>query len=81
MPGCSWRTLDAFLAGGVVRRLHGDAHDNVGKGLSGGRLVERPDLDDRIVLHLQSAGDPVAPCAHASRQLAVAGEVFGIAGQ
>ncbi|MEJ7583489.1 MAG: hypothetical protein WKF43_05220 [Acidimicrobiales bacterium] len=34
----------AFVPKGVTLRLHGDANDYIGKGLSGGRLVVRPAL-------------------------------------
>ena len=33
----------AFLPAGITLRLYGDANDYVGKGLSGGRVVVRPD--------------------------------------
>lgn len=41
--GTAGQSFGAFLPGGVTLRLHGDANDYVGKGLSGGRLVVRPD--------------------------------------
>lgn len=41
--GTVGQSFGAFLPSGVTLRLHGDANDYVGKGLSGGRLVLRPD--------------------------------------
>ncbi len=41
-PGNSF---GAFVPRGVTLRLHGDANDYVGKGLSGGRIVVRPAED------------------------------------
>jgi glutamate synthase (NADPH) large chain len=41
--GSAGQSFGAFLPRGVTLRLHGDANDYVGKGLSGGRLVLRPD--------------------------------------
>jgi glutamate synthase (NADPH/NADH) large chain len=38
------QSLGAFLPRGITLRLLGDANDYVGKGLSGGRVVVRPDL-------------------------------------
>ncbi|WP_213453955.1 glutamate synthase large subunit [Rhizomonospora bruguierae] len=42
LNGTAGQSFGAFLPGGVTLRLHGDANDYVGKGLSGGRLVVRP---------------------------------------
>jgi glutamate synthase (NADPH/NADH) large chain len=43
LRGSAGQSFGAFAAPGVTLRLHGDANDYVGKGLSGGRLVIRPD--------------------------------------
>jgi glutamate synthase (NADPH/NADH) large chain len=43
LTGTAGQSFGAFLPAGVTLRLHGDANDYVGKGLSGGRLVVRPD--------------------------------------
>ncbi|MCW2599020.1 MAG: glutamate synthase [Frankiales bacterium] len=42
--GSAGQSFGAFVPRGITLRLHGDANDYVGKGLSGGRLVVRPDL-------------------------------------
>jgi len=41
--GSAGQSFGAFLPHGVTLRLEGDANDYVGKGLSGGRIVLRPD--------------------------------------
>ena len=41
--GSAGQSFGAFLPPGVTLRLHGDANDHVGKGLSGGRVIVRPD--------------------------------------
>jgi len=41
--GSAGQSLGAFLPAGITLRLFGDANDYVAKGLSGGRVVVRPD--------------------------------------
>ncbi|MFB9376344.1 glutamate synthase large subunit [Kineococcus gynurae] len=43
LTGSGGQSLGAFLPRGVTLRLHGDTNDYVGKGLSGGTIVARPD--------------------------------------
>ncbi|MEG3613780.1 glutamate synthase large subunit [Isoptericola haloaureus] len=43
LTGSAGQSFGAFVPHGVTLRLYGDANDYVGKGLSGGRLVVRPD--------------------------------------
>ncbi len=43
--GSAGQSFGAFVPKGITLRLEGDANDYVGKGLSGGRLVVRPDRD------------------------------------
>ncbi|UOR03035.1 glutamate synthase large subunit [Leucobacter allii] len=45
LTGSAGQSLGAFLPAGVALRLHGDANDYVGKGLSGGEIAIRPHLD------------------------------------
>jgi glutamate synthase (NADPH/NADH) large chain len=42
--GSAGQSFGAFVPRGITLRLLGDANDYLGKGLSGGRLVVRPDL-------------------------------------
>ncbi|MFZ2013034.1 MAG: glutamate synthase large subunit [Nocardioides sp.] len=44
LTGSAGQSFGAFLPRGITLRLEGDANDYVGKGLSGGRIVIRPDL-------------------------------------
>lgn len=46
--GSAGNSFAAFVPRGVTLRLEGDANDYVGKGLSGGRVVIRPDRDARF---------------------------------
>ncbi len=41
--GSAGQSFGAFVPSGVTLRLEGDANDYLGKGLSGGRIVVRPD--------------------------------------
>jgi glutamate synthase (NADPH/NADH) large chain len=43
--GSAGNSFGAFLVPGITLRLEGDANDYVGKGLSGGRIVVRPNRD------------------------------------
>ncbi|MEO5653884.1 MAG: glutamate synthase large subunit [Marmoricola sp.] len=43
LTGSAGQSFGAFVPRGITLRLEGDANDYVGKGLSGGRLVVRPD--------------------------------------
>ena len=42
--GSAGNSFGAFVPKGITLRVHGDANDYVGKGLSGGRLVIRPSV-------------------------------------
>jgi len=44
LTGSAGQSFGAFVPRGVTLRLYGDANDYVGKGLSGGRLIVRPDV-------------------------------------
>ena len=41
--GSAGQSFGAFVPRGITMRLEGDANDYVGKGLSGGRIIVRPD--------------------------------------
>ena len=43
LTGSAGQSFGAFLPRGITLRLEGDANDYVGKGLSGGRIIVRPD--------------------------------------
>jgi len=73
--GSAGQSFGAFLPPGVTLRLYGDANDHVGKGLSGGRIVVRPDLaapfraEENVVAGnvLAYGGDLTASCVRARR--------------
>ena len=75
--GSAGQSFGAFVPAGITLRLEGDANDYLGKGLSGGRLVVRPDraatfaAEDHII-----AGNVIAYGA-------TSGEIFlrGIVGE
>ena len=43
LHGTAGNSFGAFIPSGLTLRLFGDANDYVGKGLSGGRIIVRPD--------------------------------------
>jgi len=49
LRGSAGQSLGAFLPAGITIRLHGDANDYVGKGLSGGVIAIRPDEASPLV--------------------------------
>jgi glutamate synthase (NADPH/NADH) large chain len=51
--GSAGQSFGAFLPAGITLRLFGDANDYVGKGLSGGRIIVRPDEAARFVAEEQ----------------------------
>jgi glutamate synthase (NADPH/NADH) large chain len=61
LRGSAGQSLGAFLPSGITVRLYGDSNDYVGKGISGGRVVLRP--DERAVF--------------ASNENVIAGNVIG----
>ncbi|WP_328581671.1 glutamate synthase large subunit [Streptomyces sp. NBC_00370] len=59
--GSAGQSFGAFLPHGVTLRLEGDANDYVGKGLSGGRVVVRPDRGaDHLAEYSTIAGNTIA---------------------
>lgn len=59
--GSAGQSFGAFLPSGVTLRLEGDANDYVAKGLSGGRVVVRPDRSaDHLAEYSTIAGNTLA---------------------
>ncbi|MGI5337353.1 glutamate synthase large subunit [Streptomyces sp. CA-181903] len=59
--GSAGQSFGAFLPRGITLRLEGDANDYVGKGLSGGRIVVRPDrAADHLAEFSTIAGNTLA---------------------
>ncbi|MER7269868.1 glutamate synthase large subunit [Micromonospora carbonacea] len=79
LRGTAGQSFGAFLPSGVTLRLHGDANDYVGKGLSGGRLVVRPDAVAPFVDGEAAPGERAEDQIIAGNTIlygATAGEVF-----
>ncbi|MEV7614376.1 glutamate synthase large subunit [Streptomyces sp. NPDC089799] len=58
--GSAGQSFGAFVPKGVTLRLEGDANDYVGKGLSGGRVVVRPDRGaDHLAEYSVIAGNTI----------------------
>ena len=73
--GSAGQSLGAFLPRGVTLRLNGDANDYVGKGLSGGRVVVRPDPRARFAAHQQVIAGNVIGYGATSGELFLRGAV------
>ena len=59
--GSAGQSFGAFLPRGITLRLEGDANDYVGKGLSGGRVIVRPDrAADHLAEFSTIAGNTIA---------------------
>ncbi|WP_407642770.1 glutamate synthase large subunit [Actinacidiphila yanglinensis] len=59
--GSAGQSFGAFLPQGITLRLEGDANDYVGKGLSGGRVIVRPDRGaDHLAEESTIAGNTIA---------------------
>jgi len=61
LTGSAGQSFGAFIPQGLTLRLEGDANDYVGKGLSGGRIVIRPQRESMFVAEEQTiAGNVIA---------------------
>ncbi|UOZ11252.1 glutamate synthase large subunit [Amycolatopsis sp. WQ 127309] len=61
LTGSAGQSLGAFLPRGITLDMVGDANDYVGKGLSGGRIIVRPDPDASFAAEAQTiAGNTIA---------------------
>ncbi|MGH8773642.1 MAG: glutamate synthase large subunit [Jiangellaceae bacterium] len=77
LVGSAGQSFGAFLPAGVTLRLEGDANDYLAKGLSGGRIVVRPDRAAQFVAEENVIAGNVAAYG------ATAGELFvrGVVGE
>jgi glutamate synthase (NADPH/NADH) large chain len=73
--GSAGQSFGAFLPRGVTLRLEGDANDYVGKGLSGGRIVIRPDRAATFAAHEQVIAGNVICYGATSGEIFVRGGV------
>lgn len=51
LRGSAGQSLGAFIPAGLTLRLFGDSNDYVGKGISGGRVIIRPDITSTFNSH------------------------------
>ncbi|TQL64415.1 glutamate synthase large subunit [Rarobacter faecitabidus] len=77
LTGSGGQSFGAFIPQGITIRLFGDANDYVGKGLSGGRIIVRPDRNST----LSGAHDVIA--GNVIGYGATSGEIFlrGLVGE
>ncbi|HEU4947961.1 MAG TPA: glutamate synthase large subunit [Kribbella sp.] len=73
--GSAGNSFAAFVPRGVTLRLEGDANDYVGKGLSGGRVVIRPDRHARFDAADQIIAGNVIAYGATSGELFISGGV------
>jgi glutamate synthase (NADPH/NADH) large chain len=77
LHGSAGQSLGAFTPRGMAIRLYGDSNDYVGKGISGGRVIVRPDEKAKFESHLNVIAGNVIGYG------ATSGEVFirGLVGE
>ena len=73
--GSAGQSFGAFVPRGVTLRLEGDANDYVGKGLSGGRIVVRPDRSAPFVASGQIIAGNVIGYGATSGEIYLRGQV------
>jgi glutamate synthase (NADPH/NADH) large chain len=81
LVGSGGQSFGAFLPRGITLRLEGDANDYVGKGLSGGRVVIRPDRAATFVASDQIIAGNVIGYGATSGEIFIrggVGERFGV---
>jgi glutamate synthase (NADPH/NADH) large chain len=77
LHGSAGQSLGAFIPRGLTIRLYGDTNDHLGKGISGGRVIVRPDEQAKFASELNIIAGNVVGYG------ATSGEIFvrGIAGE
>jgi glutamate synthase (NADPH/NADH) large chain len=73
--GSAGQSFGAFVPSGVTLRLEGDANDYLGKGLSGGRLVIRPDRSATYPAEQQIIAGNVIAYGATAGELFIRGQV------
>ncbi|MPZ95640.1 MAG: glutamate synthase large subunit [Propionibacteriales bacterium] len=73
--GSAGQSFGAFLPRGVTLRLEGDANDYLGKGLSGGRIVLRPDRSATFVAEEEIIAGNVIAYGATGGELFIRGQV------
>jgi len=75
LHGSSGQSLGAFIPRGLTIRLYGDANDYVAKGISGGRVIVRPDERSQFVSHENVIAGNVIGYGATSGQIMIRGVV------
>jgi len=73
--GSAGQSFGAFVPRGITLRLEGDANDYVGKGLSGGRIVVRPDRSAGFAAEQQIIAGNVIAYGATSGEIFLRGQV------
>jgi glutamate synthase (NADPH) large chain len=73
--GSAGQSFGAFVPRGVTLRLEGDANDYLGKGLSGGRIVLRPDRSATFAAENQIIAGNVIAYGATSGEIFIRGQV------
>jgi glutamate synthase (NADPH/NADH) large chain len=73
--GSAGQSFGAFVPRGVTLRLEGDANDYLGKGLSGGRIVLRPDRSATFAAEDQIIAGNVIAYGATSGEIFIRGQV------
>jgi glutamate synthase (NADPH/NADH) large chain len=73
--GSAGQSFGAFVPRGITLRLEGDANDYVGKGLSGGRIVVRPDRSSAFEAEHQIIAGNVIGYGATSGEIFLRGQV------
>ncbi|WP_026928073.1 glutamate synthase large subunit [Granulicoccus phenolivorans] len=75
LTGTGGQSFGAFLPKGVTLRLIGDSNDYLGKGLSGGRIIVRPEPDAAFEPHEQIIAGNVIGYGATSGEIFLRGQV------
>ena len=75
LTGSAGQSFGAFLPRGITLRLEGDANDYLAKGLSGGRIVVRPDRAARFAAESNIIAGNVVAYGATSGELFIRGAV------
>lgn len=73
--GSAGQSFGAFIPNGITLRLEGDANDYVGKGLSGGTLVVRPDRKSKFLAEENTIAGNVIGYGATSGEIFIRGQV------
>ena len=75
LHGSAGQSLGAFIPRGLTIRLFGDSNDYVGKGISGGRVIVRPDEKSTFASHENVIAGNVIGYGATSGQIMIRGVV------